>query len=163
MGSIKAKPNPPELLERIQDKFWDRVEVASPESCWNWRGYLSPRGYGRIRHKGRYYGAHRLALALDGRIPEPHHLACHKCDNPACCKPEHLYRGSPLDNVRDQFERGRNPSRAGCGNGRVRLTEKQVQEIRNSPLGYKRLRKAYGVGRTTIRDIKNHKTWKFLK
>jgi hypothetical protein len=76
--------------------------------CWHWQGPLTPSGYGCIQYvTGEKALAHRVAYELFvGPIPEGL-FACHHCDNPPCCNPNHLYAGTPADNSRDMVARGR--------------------------------------------------------
>lgn len=89
--------------------LWIKVDAsAGPFSCWPWMGYRFPNGYGRAgqtaNHSPIY--AHRAALEFAlGRPLAPDRFACHRCDNPPCCNPLHLYEGTAADNVRDRDRR----------------------------------------------------------
>lgn len=86
----KTGPKPKPILER----FWAKVEKI--DSCWLWRGYINPKGYGRLSSVGRCDYAHRLAYELlVGPIPEGLQLD-HLCRNRACVNPEHL---EPVTNL----------------------------------------------------------------
>lgn len=75
--------------------------------CWDWQGGLDKDGYGAFSYAGKTYKAHRMALELQGiKIPKGHYV-CHHCDNPSCVNPDHLYVGTPADNVRDMMQRNR--------------------------------------------------------
>lgn len=91
-----------------EERFWAKVDKSGgPDACWPWTGCRNRQGYGATTLGGKRTGAHRVALALvTGPIPEGR-FACHKCDNPPCCNPAHLYAGTPLDNARDSSRRGR--------------------------------------------------------
>lgn len=67
-------------------------------------------GYGRKRYKGKQWLAHRLSFHLNVRPIEDGEVVCHKCDNPECINPKHLFAGSQADNVRDMVTKGRNVS-----------------------------------------------------
>lgn len=83
--------------------FWDFVEKTSRTGCWTWTGKRNRAGYGLWGKKL----AHRVSLAMEqGPIAEGM-LALHRCDNPPCVNPKHLYPGSSKDNVRDMLARGR--------------------------------------------------------
>jgi len=100
--------------------FWSRIDVRAPHSCWPWAvGARHPFGYGVVlgqRARVRIHeGAHRIAWSIATRrhVPEGLHVL-HRCDNPPCCNPAHLYVGTASDNVRDCVARGRrNPARKG--------------------------------------------------
>jgi hypothetical protein len=95
-------------------RFWMRVDRSrGHNACWPWRGAKS-KGYGRIRFPNPHGGighttpAAVVALVLTGhRKPKARAFACHKCDNPICCNPKHLYWGDHQSNMRDRRERGR--------------------------------------------------------
>lgn len=88
------------------DKFWERVERKGPDDCWLWKGANNGRGYGRLRFRGKYYAAHRLAFELSsGKAPQL--CVLHSCDNPPCCNPKHLREGTNEENSLDMIRRGR--------------------------------------------------------
>lgn len=90
-------------------RFWSRVDAASPDACWNWRGKTDKAGYGRFYFRGRSsFPAHRISWAVaNGRMPLPGAYVCHRCDNPSCVNPTHLFEGSPKDNHVDMVRKGR--------------------------------------------------------
>lgn len=97
----------PSLPEESVRLFWSKIEKTE-DGCWIWKGASGGRqGYGSFSYKGKAYRAHRLAWSLEnGPIPEGHFI-CHRCDNPPCVNPAHLFAGTALDNVRDMWEKGR--------------------------------------------------------
>lgn len=89
--------------------FWSRVDKSG--DCWLWTGARDGKGYGRLGNKV----ASRLSWELShGPIPRGK-LVCHKCDNPPCVRPDHLFLGSPADNFYDMVAKGRGvrPTKAG--------------------------------------------------
>lgn len=154
-----ARAITPDILERLAPRFWAYVQRGETNECWEWTGSRDTAGYGRIRVGVTAYRAHRVALALSGREVPPHLFACHHCDNPPCCNPAHLFLGTVGENTRDMVRKGRKPSHVGVRNPRAKLTPEQVREIRNSPLGHKRLANQLGLGRTTIRDARSGRNW----
>jgi hypothetical protein len=78
------------------------------DECWDWSGCHNGVGYGYLRIDKKLRLATHVALELDGRPrPSEHHFACHKCDNPPCTNPDHLFWGTPSENTRDGYAKGR--------------------------------------------------------
>jgi len=90
------------------DREWLLGKLTPRASgCMEWSGTRTDRGYGVVRIRHRQWRAHRLAwTAFNGPIPNGL-FVCHKCDNPPCCNPEHLFVGTPQDNVTDAVKKGR--------------------------------------------------------
>jgi len=156
----------PKLIER----FWSRVDKeSSPSGCWNWIGCKSPRGYGRFGIGKKMERANRISLALVvGSLKDDWH-ACHKCDNPSCVNPDHLWLGSPAENMQDMIKKGRrsNISPKGECHGFSRLTENDAREIRERYIPWKfsrgTLAKIYGVSRGTIQAVLEGRTWRHVQ
>ena len=119
----------------IETRFWNKVSKQDNNSCWEWTAALM-NGYGwfSINKKIGPKFAHRVSAFLSGLIDnvdsEKHVL--HKCDNPKCCNPLHLFTGSNADNVADRVKKGRTKfvPKNGELNGMAKLTEIQIHEIR---------------------------------
>lgn len=89
--------------EAAQARFWSYVRKT--DKCWNWRGTTNNKGYGQFTVNKRSYLAHRLAFELAYHpIPE-NTVVRHYCDNPSCCRPDHLELGTHQDNSNDYWER----------------------------------------------------------
>ena len=94
-------------MEGLCDRFWSKVDIKGPDECWEWKAYISTKGYGRIYAHNKVEGAHRIAWELtNGPIPS-NKLVLHKCDNRKCVNPNHLYLGTHSDNICDAVERKR--------------------------------------------------------
>ena len=121
--------------ERSANKFWNKVNKGADVECWEWIGTINPvTGYGRALNGyllncfelTMATGAHRLMWCIwnGKKIPEKKWIL-HKCDNPSCVNPRHLYLGTPKDNVEDRQERG------GWTDYTRKLSDKEVANIRN--------------------------------
>lgn len=136
-------------------------------TCWEWPGHRTAGGYGVLRtygRSGRDLYAHRLIWEqYAGPIPEGIQVL-HRCDNPPCVRPIHLFLGTVEDNVRDMWTKGRGKGGFVRGEtvGNHKLTEAQVIEIRalyGPQMGYKRLAQRFGVSRSTIMRIVKERSW----
>jgi hypothetical protein len=97
-----------------EERFWCHVDKRGPDDCWNWKA-SRVKGYGQIRiSETEVIRAHRVAWEYT-RGPIPDGLfACHKCDNPSCCNPSHLFLGTAQDNADDKVAKGRQAKGARC-------------------------------------------------
>ena len=131
----------------------------NPETnCWEWQGSRNQDGYGWVYWDGRTHLAHRIAWVLYYGAIDSGQCICHHCDNPGCINPSHLFKGTRADNNRDRSNKGRSVGGQvfGTRNGRGKLTDEQVQEIRarfTKPSDAPILAVEYGVARTTIVNI----------
>lgn len=87
-------------------RFWDNVDIKSEEECWEWTGSRTEYGYGVMWWDGKLQLTHRLAIGLDNEL-----FACHKCDNPPCVNPNHIFSGTAKDNIHDMISKGRGKKR----------------------------------------------------
>lgn len=102
----------------IENRFWNRLDKSGgDDSCWNWTGARLPKGYGIVGiSQGKHKYTHRVAWELtNGPIPEGLWVL-HRCDNPPCCNPAHLFIGNNRDNVLDMIQKGRAKRGPALGN-----------------------------------------------
>lgn len=130
--------------------------------CHVWRGHLTD-GYGRPKFIGKYQLAHRVVFFLEhGRWPEP--CACHHCDNRACVNPAHLFEGTVADNNADRDAKGRLGDRKGAANGRAKLSEQDVRDIRANyalcRVSQRALARRYGVCKSLVGWIVRGEGWR---
>lgn len=141
-----------------------KIEYEIDENgCFNCLSGTSQRsGHIGIYAEGKQYRAHRyIYQKLVGEIPDGY-VVRHTCDNPKCINPAHLLTGTHAQNVRDRVERGR--SAIGERNGRAKLTEQEVKEIKYiKSLNNKTLSYIYGVDQKVIRKIKRGESWKHVQ
>ena len=145
--------------------------VERSDGCWIWKGSKNKDGYGRFRFNGKAMLAHRVSWVLAYGEPREGSCVLHKCDNPACVRPEHLFLGSRADNHADATRKGRARwahlrawrDRLGGERSSHVLTEDQVKEVRlRFAAGETQtaLAKTFGVHQTTIHNIVANKTWR---
>lgn len=104
------------------ERFWSKVAIGTEDECWSWLGGKTmDGGYGTFSINYRMWVAHRVAWILTrGQIPDGLSV-CHKCDNPGCVNPYHLFLGNNVDNCVDSARKGHKTKK---------LTEDEVLEIR---------------------------------
>ncbi len=136
--------------------------AKSKNGCLIWPKAKDRDGYGVASWRGRYVRAHRLAWQqTNGSIPEGL-LVLHRCDNPPCCNPDHLWLGTHADNQADKKAKGRAQKQNGESNGRAKLTKAQVLSILADPRRQIAIAADYGVSRSSICLIKARKHWAHL-
>lgn len=137
--------------------------IVKENGCLEWPGRRLWNGYGVVT-KGL---THRIVLAEKlGRPLLNGELACHHCDNPPCCNPEHLFPGTSLDNCRDKFRKNRQADLSGDRNPNARLTAQDVIKIRSlysEGASLEELSQLYGVDKATIHRAATKRTWRNLQ
>jgi hypothetical protein len=148
-------------VDRIAARFASKV--GRRRDCLIWLGSSTAAGYGKVEIAGRGFGAHRVALAIGAGVDIEGFVVRHDCDNPPCVTPNHLQRGTQVDNVADAVSRGRWI----CGerSPQSKLTEAQVAEIRAARAAGETcsvLAARYGVHKASIARIDTGQTWRHV-
>ena len=156
------------LSLEMQKRFWGYVDVRGLGECWEWVGGRV-RGYGLFNvGRGSSIRASRLAYLLANGIEPKSFGLCvlHRCDNPPCCNPAHLFAGTHKDNMADKMAKGRGNQAKGQDNGKARLTDADVADVRigffikGQSLGD--LAERYGIKIQHIRQIVSGRRWSHL-
>ena len=156
------------FTEKNLRNFWRKVKKDGPtmphmdSPCWVWTAGKNQHGYGTFKIARISFLAHRVSwMIANGPIPEGV-CACHKCDNPDCCRFDHLFLGTPADNVHDRDFKGRGNQPKGEFQGRSKLTSIDVIEIRSLRETGKTLQSIadlFSVGTSTVHCICAGKAW----
>lgn len=166
-GDVYWVPTP----KTPEDRFWAKVDRNGPTpphapelgACWLWTASKHRSGHGEFfvsPERGRV-GAPRFSLEISGVLPaSSEDYCCHKCDNPPCVNPSHLFWGSALENVRDAIAKGRHAH--GETNGAALLKEEWIIPIRERYAGGETARSLgieFGVSEATIGAIARGDRW----
>jgi hypothetical protein len=169
--------------KRAINSFWQHVDKTG--DCWVWTGATAHNGYGVLGVGGKQLKAHRFSWTLTNGTISDGLFVCHRCDNPPCVRPDHLFLGTVQDNTADMVAKGRQnqgdkhwtrlePARAaevargntgrafGTANAMAKLNESLVREIRQRRAAGEStysLAAAFGVSRPSICSILNGETW----
>lgn len=141
-------------------RFWDKVRKKDNDSCWEWMAYRTEAGYGQIGikgHRGPLILSHRASWIIhNGKIPDKL-FVCHRCDNPPCVNPYHLYLGTSRENTQDAARKGA---------FQKKLTVEDVKEIRKiyatRTIPQWKIGKMFGVGQAAISVAVGKKWWKYV-
>ncbi len=151
-----------ELTQNQIARFNEKITRGTPDECWNWTASGLKTGYGRVRINDRAFLSHRVAWALVYGDPGDFHVL-HRCDNPKCCNPAHLFLGTHQENMMDKHSKGRCPGCVGEKNGRAIITREQAEEIRAAYIPRKvtlhALGAQYGLTFSAVHCIVKGKSW----
>lgn len=141
------------------ERFWAKVDERQPNDCWEWQGAQHEFGYGDFVIDGKHWKAHRLSWTYAyGKIPEGMSVL-HKCDNPPCVNPKHLFLGTIADNHRDMRQKERQAR--GVTHGHAKLTEEDARIIYGvrGILPQREIASAFGVASSVVSRIHRGKSW----
>lgn len=146
------------------ERFWRKVDKTG--DCWVWTGGKHKDGYGLTGVTGKTELAHRVAWEFtNGKIPEGLHVL-HKCDNPPCVRPDHLFVGTHLDNMQDMNNKGRlkTTGMAGEKHPLSVLSEVNVLDIREmaKTMTQTSIALIYKVSRQAVGDIVCRRNWRHI-
>jgi hypothetical protein len=156
---------------QVAEHYWDRILDKlrpTPKGCLEWEASCTKTGYGVIGiggRKGTTMYVHRLVFELfNGIIPAGMYV-CHRCDNPKCARPEHLFLGTQHDNMRDCKSKGRAKWSVlhGISHPNSRLTEKDVLFIRHSGYTLQELADLLKVSVSTVHRVRSGSSYKTVK
>lgn len=144
----------------LSDIFLSKVEQG--DGCWFWKGCLDVEGYGRVQFNRRTLKAHRVSYELFCGPITKGMSVCHRCDNPTCVRPHHLFLGTTADNLEDRDNKGRGP--VGERNGRSKINREIAEEIRRlydtGQHTQNSLAARFGIGQSQVGLILRGKCWK---
>lgn len=148
-----------------EERFWAKVDRSGgADACWRWAAYLDPRGYGAFAtNHSKMRGAHRVAWELTFGPIRGELDVLHRCDNPACVNPTHLFLGNHQANMDDRNHKGRHAH--GESHGKAKLTEPKVIELRRlrgEGWSFGMLAIRYGITSQAASDAACGKSWKHL-
>lgn len=148
----------------LDERFWAKVDRRGPDECWEWQARRNMHGYGTFQLQAKQSKlAHRVCWQItNGEIPDGISV-CHRCDNPACVNPAHLFLGTHLDNMRDMFAKGRRTAAHGNRHHWSKLCSCAVMAIRalaSEGVSQRDLARRFGVSRNCARSIIHGETWK---
>jgi len=151
-------------MQDIRERFWSKVNKSGPNGCWVWTASVDSNGYGKIFYQGKLIRASRMVWFL--MFDEWPEAVLHRCDNPPCVNPAHLFKGTQSDNLSDMRQKGRHryEAHSGVDNGRAKVTEEQVKQIRElckrGDLTQREIGKLFGLSNQMVSRIAAQQAWK---
>lgn len=156
-------------MNTLRDRF-NQKWIPEPNSgCWLWEGSINSDGYGHIgagdpARPAFVAKAHRVSYELHcGPIPAKT-LVCHRCDNPSCVNPHHLFLGSHQDNMQDRAAKKRSIlcGKVGEQNNGAKISADIVNQIRQSNLSSPKASRVFAISESNVRRIRTFKSWRHI-
>lgn len=164
MAYTKYRPTPDLTTEELL-RFWQSIDERGEDECWPWLKSTNQDGYGRVKFRYKPFTATRVAYFLYHGI-ELKGLACHTCDNPACCNPMHLFDGTSQDNARDRDRKGRRTPVRGTASNLSKINDEiaydiQLEIVAKTPDVV--IAEKHGVSAATIANIRKGYQWNHVR
>jgi hypothetical protein len=157
-------------LEWLRQRIESRIVYADQtDACWEWVGAFFSDGYPQISYRNRPLRVHRAVMELYRGVPglldkTNEAQVLHRCDNPKCVNPAHLFLGTPADNMRDRDQKGR--STHGERHRWAKLTVAEVVEIRRlrrSGMSLAAIARRFGVSKSGVNNVVNGHAWRWFE
>lgn len=164
VSTLRGQPGE-SLAVRMERIGW----TVKQNECWEWNGAKGEAGHGQIRIDKKSRQAHRIMFEIHyGPVPEGDNVL-HRCDNPPCVNPGHLFSGTQKQNMDDMWAKGRQQEYVdqplGSKHPNAKLLENDVLELRRlreSGSTYKSLAERFGISKSTVADIVSRKNWRHI-
>lgn len=145
----------------LAERFIEKLEIHA-DGCWIWKGAVNANGYASFWDGERAETASRVSYRLFCSAIPDELSVLHRCDNPQCVKPSHLFLGTHVDNMADRSLKGRAAKLAGELNPRAKLTAAQARSIKLSSESSGALAQRHGITASTIQRIRAGKAWRHV-
>jgi len=147
-----------------EERFWRYVEKIPFHACWEWVGGKNIFGYGRFNVDGKMQSAHRFSYGLRNPDFDRSLNICHRCDNPGCVNPDHLFAATQKENIADRDRKGRRKMSYGDRHYRSKITSDQAKEIKalKGKMKQTDIAKKFGINRSNVARIISGKYWKHI-
>jgi len=151
------------MRNKILNRFLSKINQQTSTGCWEWIAGKHKFGYGMFWVNGKTIPAHRVAYKLFiGDIPESLSVL-HKCDNPTCVNPEHLFLGTQMDNMKDMNSKGRRKSICGEQLPQTKINSDIVLDIRKKAQSQRNYATQYNISQSTVGEIQRNLIWKHVE
>lgn len=150
-------------FEKAKQRILKNIIISSLTGCWNWTKAHNGVKYGVMYFKRRQQYVHRVSFELfNGKSAGRFHV-CHKCDNPSCCNPDHLFLGTDKDNMEDCRRKGRGIHGSRCTNSKLNPGDVvEIKRLLKIGISQQKIAKQFRIAQTTVSGIKIGRYWKHL-